>query len=136
MLAIGQPPCCNTKLWTIDVDGKTQDELCALIAEAAALIADNEVVAFPTETVYGLGGNAFSDDAMKKIFAAKGAGLTRRFIIVTFHPLPSCLPSFCRFLVFCHLIVCSLLALLSLSLTHISDVRARVRLQVVRVTIL
>ena len=30
------------------------------------------MVAFPTETVYGLGGNAKSDEAVEKIFAAKG----------------------------------------------------------------
>lgn len=42
------------------------------ITEAANLLKENEVVAFPTETVYGLGGNAKSDDAVHKIFAAKG----------------------------------------------------------------
>lgn len=42
------------------------------IEEAAALLRDNEVVAFPTETVYGLGANAKSDEAVKKIFEAKG----------------------------------------------------------------
>ncbi len=39
---------------------------------AAQLLASGEVVAFPTETVYGLGGDAFSDDAIKKIYEAKG----------------------------------------------------------------
>ena len=33
---------------------------------------NNEVVAFPTETVYGLGANAKSDEAISKIFTAKG----------------------------------------------------------------
>jgi len=42
------------------------------IEEAAALLRSNEVVAFPTETVYGLGANAKSDEAVKKIFKAKG----------------------------------------------------------------
>lgn len=41
------------------------------IEKAALLIANNEVVAFPTETVYGLGANALSEDACKKIFIAK-----------------------------------------------------------------
>jgi len=41
------------------------------IAKAAALIESGELVAFPTETVYGLGANALSDDAVKKIFKAK-----------------------------------------------------------------
>ncbi|ARU60549.1 threonylcarbamoyl-AMP synthase [Tumebacillus avium] len=42
------------------------------IAEAAALLQRGEVVGFPTETVYGLGANAFDAAAVDKIFAAKG----------------------------------------------------------------
>lgn len=42
------------------------------IVTAANLLKKNEVVAFPTETVYGLGGNAKDDKAVEKIFAAKG----------------------------------------------------------------
>lgn len=42
------------------------------IAQAADLLRKNEVVAFPTETVYGLGGNAENDEAVQKIFQAKG----------------------------------------------------------------
>jgi L-threonylcarbamoyladenylate synthase len=42
------------------------------IAKAARLLADSELVAFPTETVYGLGGNARSDHAVAQIFQAKG----------------------------------------------------------------
>ncbi|MEX1306945.1 MAG: L-threonylcarbamoyladenylate synthase [Eubacteriales bacterium] len=42
------------------------------IEKAVALIKADEVVAFPTETVYGLGANAFSEEAVKKIFKAKG----------------------------------------------------------------
>jgi L-threonylcarbamoyladenylate synthase len=41
------------------------------IAEAAALLRAGEVVAFPTETVYGLGGDATSDHAVAAIYAAK-----------------------------------------------------------------
>jgi len=37
----------------------------------AKLLLKGEVVAFPTETVYGLGANAFDANAVKKIFAAK-----------------------------------------------------------------
>ncbi|ADU32318.1 L-threonylcarbamoyladenylate synthase [Evansella cellulosilytica] len=43
-----------------------------LIQCAATQLASNEVVAFPTETVYGLGGNALSDQAIERIFKAKG----------------------------------------------------------------
>ena len=38
---------------------------------AAALLRGGELVAFPTETVYGLGGDATSDSAVVKIFSAK-----------------------------------------------------------------
>lgn len=42
------------------------------IEEAAEIIRDGGTVAFPTETVYGLGANALNEEAVKKIFIAKG----------------------------------------------------------------
>jgi len=42
------------------------------VHEAADVILDGGIVAFPTETVYGLGANAFSEDAVEKIYVAKG----------------------------------------------------------------
>ena len=42
------------------------------INEAGAIIRNGGLVAFPTETVYGLGASAFDADAAKKIYAAKG----------------------------------------------------------------
>lgn len=42
------------------------------IADAARLIREGELVAFPTETVYGLGGDATNERAVAKIFEAKG----------------------------------------------------------------
>ena len=44
----------------------------ALIARAGAILKAGGLVAFPTETVYGLGGNALDADASRKIYAAKG----------------------------------------------------------------
>ncbi len=41
------------------------------IAEAAGLLRAGELVAFPTETVYGLGGDATNERAVARIFAAK-----------------------------------------------------------------
>lgn len=41
-------------------------------AGAVRLLLDGEVVGMPTETVYGLAGSAYSEDAVKKIFEAKG----------------------------------------------------------------
>lgn len=42
------------------------------LAEAASLLEADRLVAFPTETVYGLGANALSDQAVSGIFEAKG----------------------------------------------------------------
>ena len=42
------------------------------IREAAELLRGGELVAFPTETVYGLGANALNAEAVARIFAAKG----------------------------------------------------------------
>ncbi len=42
------------------------------VADGAKLIAAGELLAFPTETVYGLGADASSDAAVAKIFVAKG----------------------------------------------------------------
>ena len=44
----------------------------AAIKDAAAMIRDGQLVAFATETVYGLGGDATNADAVAAIFAAKG----------------------------------------------------------------
>ncbi len=52
-----------TKVWTVNQTA---------IDEAAALLKAGAVVAFPTETVYGLGANGLDRDAVLAIFAAKG----------------------------------------------------------------
>ncbi|MCR4584983.1 MAG: threonylcarbamoyl-AMP synthase [Lachnospiraceae bacterium] len=43
-----------------------------IMAEAGRVIKEGGLVAFPTETVYGLGGDAFRAESSKKIYAAKG----------------------------------------------------------------
>ena len=43
-----------------------------ILKEAAAILKEDGIVAFPTETVYGLGANAFSIKAIEKIYEAKG----------------------------------------------------------------
>lgn len=53
----------NTEILNPDKEG---------IERAAAIIRNAGLVAFPTETVYGLGANAFDTEAVQKIFAAKG----------------------------------------------------------------
>jgi L-threonylcarbamoyladenylate synthase len=51
------------------------------LAPAIALLNSNEVVAIPTETVYGLAGNAFSDEAIRKIFRIKNRPLNNPLIV-------------------------------------------------------
>ncbi len=45
---------------------------CETLKEAGEIIKNGGLVAFPTETVYGLGGDAFNPESSKKIYAAKG----------------------------------------------------------------
>ena len=42
------------------------------LKQAGQILKDGGLVAFPTETVYGLGGNALDPKASMKIYAAKG----------------------------------------------------------------
>ena len=53
----------------------------AAIDRAAELIRGGKLVAFPTETVYGLGANALDADAVGRIFAAKGRPATNPVIV-------------------------------------------------------
>ncbi|WP_307339483.1 L-threonylcarbamoyladenylate synthase [Caldalkalibacillus uzonensis] len=65
----------QTKHWHIhNVVDKHVDNLISHphVQQAASWINRDEPVAFPTETVYGLGANALSDKAVQKIFTAKG----------------------------------------------------------------
>lgn len=58
----------QTKLWQL----RLTEDLPAQLQESAALLRQGEVVAFPTETVYGLGADGLNGTACQKIFAAKG----------------------------------------------------------------
>ncbi len=53
----------------------------AVINEAVQTLRDGGLVAFPTETVYGLGADAKNPDAIKKIFTAKGRPSTHPLIV-------------------------------------------------------
>jgi L-threonylcarbamoyladenylate synthase len=61
----------KTDVWIVDnvVD---KQRIYPQIKEAARLLQCGEVIAFPTETVYGLGADATNTAAVEKIFAAKG----------------------------------------------------------------
>ena len=54
----------------VKIDSANIDD--AAMKEACDLIRAGELVAFPTETVYGLGADALHPEASKKIYAAKG----------------------------------------------------------------
>ncbi|MDM5314703.1 L-threonylcarbamoyladenylate synthase [Fictibacillus sp. b24] len=61
----------QTERWAVD---KTEQSLTnhPQVIQASLWIKKNEVIAIPTETVYGLAGNARSDEAISRIFEAKG----------------------------------------------------------------
>lgn len=63
----------QTRYWHVDA-GQSMEALlaCDAIQEAAVLLRDGKTVAFPTETVYGLGADARKDAAVAEIFTAKG----------------------------------------------------------------
>lgn len=58
----------NTKILNIDELSIDEEK----IEEAAQFIKAGKLVAFPTETVYGLGAAADNEEAVKSIFKAKG----------------------------------------------------------------
>lgn len=62
----------QTKVWKIENPTDFTPHDREILKEAAAIIRAGGLVAFPTETVYGLGANALDEEAAKKIYAAKG----------------------------------------------------------------
>lgn len=61
----------ETKVVTIGKTDSTED-IKQKLSGAGAVIRQGGLVAFPTETVYGLGGDALNPESSKKIYAAKG----------------------------------------------------------------
>ena len=53
-------------------NGKLTREEEAMLCQAGEIIRSGGLVAFPTETVYGLGGDALNPESSRKIYAAKG----------------------------------------------------------------
>jgi L-threonylcarbamoyladenylate synthase len=60
---------------------RTKPPSRAEIEQAARLLRDGKLVAFPTETVYGLGANALDEAAVARIFEAKGRPTTSPVIV-------------------------------------------------------
>ena len=67
----------------LKVDPQQPD--AAAIEEAAAALRDGKLVAFPTETVYGLGAHALNETAVQKIFDAKERPATDPLIVHIAH---------------------------------------------------
>src|SRR5437660_12890097 len=53
----------------------------SVIEHAAGLLKAGQIVVFPTETVYGLGADAFQPVALERIFAAKGRPFSDPIIV-------------------------------------------------------
>ncbi len=58
----------DTRIVTVDAENPQEEA----IRQAGEILRQGGLVAFPTETVYGLGGNALDPSASAKIYAAKG----------------------------------------------------------------
>src|SRR3982750_445212 len=70
-------PSMETKVLKVNPQRPETD----VIAEAAAVLRRGGLVAFPTETVYGLGANALDETAVARIFAAKGRAARNPIIV-------------------------------------------------------
>ncbi|MFC4777898.1 L-threonylcarbamoyladenylate synthase [Paenibacillus sp. GCM10023252] len=64
----------TTQLWHINSSSSQEGDIqqSASLHEAAVMLREGKLVAFPTETVYGLGADARSTQAVQGIFEAKG----------------------------------------------------------------
>lgn len=67
-----------TQYLAVDAERPEQE----IIAAAATLIRNGGTVAFPTETVYGLGANALDTAAVERIYAAKGRPRRKPLILL------------------------------------------------------
>lgn len=71
----------DTKILKVDADRLDPE----VMEEAAKILRANGLVAFPTETVYGLGALALSPKSVEKIFVAKGRPATNPLIVHVAH---------------------------------------------------
>lgn len=62
----------NTEIYQIDNGNRETKSAREAIARAGKILRNGGLVAFPTETVYGLGGDALNPESSRKIYAAKG----------------------------------------------------------------
>lgn len=62
----------NTEIFKISDKNRMMDEARKAVEKAGKILQKGGLVAFPTETVYGLGGDALNPESSRKIYAAKG----------------------------------------------------------------
>lgn len=68
----------RARLVVVDARGPAPGEL----AEAARLVRDGRLVAFPTETFYGLGAHALDVEAVARVFRAKGRPADKPLLVL------------------------------------------------------
>ena len=62
----------NTERFKITDENRNTPAARAAVEKAGKILREGGLVAFPTETVYGLGGDALNPESSRKIYAAKG----------------------------------------------------------------
>lgn len=68
---LSQQSTAQCPMWHVSPES-IDTQLQSQLAQAATLLRQHQCIAFPTETVYGLGANACESQAVARIFAAKG----------------------------------------------------------------
>lgn len=73
----------KTEVFRVDPDNPDAD----VLRKAASVIRSGGLVAFPTETVYGLGANALDPEAVRGVFTAKGRPADNPLIVHVHEPV-------------------------------------------------
>jgi L-threonylcarbamoyladenylate synthase len=73
----------NTRRWKLNPQNRTVSSLRQdpAVREAARMLREGKLVAFPTETVYGLGADATDESTVQAIFQAKGRPMDNPLIV-------------------------------------------------------
>ncbi len=58
----------DTEVFTVNIDHLNMDK----IRDVANAVTDGQIVAFPTDTIYGMGCDVFNEDAVKALYEIKG----------------------------------------------------------------
>ncbi|MDD5450491.1 MAG: L-threonylcarbamoyladenylate synthase [Desulfovibrionales bacterium] len=69
-----------SSLVTLKVDARHPDQ--AAIRKACSILKEGGLVAFPTETFYGLGADTLNEQALKRVFALKHRGYAKPLLVI------------------------------------------------------